>query len=135
MLATADHPVWALIAPRDGRGGFLRSEFSDPDEMDADFLEWLWTVRQDAGVPFRVISSARDPHGNVGATRSAHKIRPCKAVDLQVENNRERSRVVSTAVLHGCTRIGIYPAHPDGGGGVHLDREESLDQDVMWTRY
>jgi hypothetical protein len=128
--ALAAHPVWARIAAR-----FSRDEFTDPDAMDPDFLDWLLAVREEAGVPFRIISDARDPQGNVGAEMSAHKKRPCRAVDLQVESNHERFCIVRAAILGGGCRIGVYPAHADGGGGLHLDREPGLPQERIWTRY
>jgi hypothetical protein len=138
-MATAhapfDHPIWKRIAPQPGRGGFWRKEFSDPDEMDPVFLGWLYDVRQAAGVPFRINSSARDPEGSVGATRSAHKKRPCRAVDLQCKNNYERFQIVRSAFEAGCVRIGIYPSHEDGSGPVHLDLEGSLPQGRIWTRW
>ena len=137
VRATAVHPVWAEVAPSAERGGFKRSEFTDPDEMDANFLRLLFKARQIAGVPFRIVSSARDPEGSVGASLSAHKKRPCRAVDLHVANNYERACVLIAAVQVGIVRIGIYPAKDDNSGSVHLDAETHPENPSprCWTRY
>lgn len=138
VRALAFHPVWEEIAPKGDAPGFDRSEFTDPDEMDVHFLRLLYKARQVAGVPFRIISSARDPEGSTGASLSAHKKRPCRAVDLQVLNNFERACVVIAAVKVGIVRIGVYPASTAGGkGGVHLDAETHPENPSprCWTRY
>lgn len=130
--AIQSHPVWAQIRPRDGKGGFVRSEFDRPDEMDAGFLSLLYMARLEADVPFRVISDARDPRGDVGAEKSAHKKRPCRAVDLEIRNSYERARIVIACVRVGFVRIGIYP-----GLSVHVDGETDPENPSprIWTSY
>ena len=144
ISATLSHPVWREIEPvseavgRDARGGFLPTEFDEPAAMDVSFLRLLWRIRQRTeGVPLRIISAARDPFGSTGATKSAHKKRPCRAVDVQVANNLERFLVVRAAILEGIVRIGVYPANEAGRGSIHLDAETSSDNPSprIWTRY
>ena len=131
-FATAADPVWAEIQQH-----FSPQEFQHPYEMDADFLRLLTKIRKKAGVPFRVISDARDPAGHVGATKSAHKKRPCKAVDLQVKNSYERARIVIAAIQCGVTRVGVYPGGESDGGGLHIDASTHVDNPSprIWTRY
>lgn len=137
-FAHAGHPVWIEIAPTaGGRPGFRPDEFSAPHAMDAHFLRWLWQVRQDTGCPMRVISDARGE--GIGASRSAHKDRPCRAVDLQVFNAEERARLTLAAIRHGCVRWGTYPGKstdrgPDQGG-LHLDASESHPRPRNWTKW
>ena len=130
--AGIDHPVWETIQPE-----FLIEEFSSPYEMDANFLKLLYRIRLGAGVPFRITSDARDPSGSIGVEKSAHKKRPCKAVDLKVKNSFERMRVVASAIRNGINRVGVYPANDDGSGVVHLDAETSGDNPSprLWTDY
>lgn len=128
------HPVWRSIEPQNGKPGFLPSELKLPYEMDAYFMFWLHAVRQDAGVPFRIISDAR--MGEVGAKRSAHNERPCRAVDLQARNSYERARILIAAIQHGCVRFGVYPSKDDSdGGSVHLDCSAVNPSPRCWTRW
>jgi hypothetical protein len=85
--------VWSEIAPELKPG-----EFKEPEQMDTDFLRRLSKMRRAAKAPFRIVSDARDPEGSVGASVSAHKERPCKAVDLRVLNNAERFLLVREAL-------------------------------------
>lgn len=126
-LAKAEHPVWGEIA-----GAFKITEFQRPHEMDVEFLRLLYRVRKDAGVPFRLISDARPPDKDIGADKSAHKKRPCRAVDLKPKNSYERARIVIAAVRHGIVRIGVYPT-----GSLHLDAETHPENPSprLWTSY
>src|SRR5690606_22552706 len=82
-FAHEGHPVWDVIAPRDGVGGFTPAEFRYPWKMDARFLLLLYLMRLYAGVPFRISSDHRPPERNQavgGASSSAHMEVPCTAV-------------------------------------------------------
>ena len=132
-LARLKHAVWSEIAPE-----LTPKDFHFPERMDVDFLRRLSRTRRRAGVPFRVVSDSRDPAANEaagGATNSAHMEMPCSAVDLRVKNNLERARVVTAAVQEGFERIGIYPAHEDNSGSVHLDASTDKPSPRFWTRY
>ena len=141
--AALDHPVWQDIADR-----FKPAEFERPEDMDAGFLRWLHRVRNDAGVPFRINSDARPVDGDVGADRSAHKKRPCRAVDVQAYNAEERARILIAAVANGCRRVGIYPGkdrreeqgwppHATDAAAVHIDCSNHPDNPSprIWTRF
>lgn len=131
--ATLDHPVWKEIAPE-----LKPEDFRFPGQMDVHFLRLLSSARRLAGVPFRIVSDARDPQRNRaagGASKSAHMEEPCRAVDLHVENNFERSRVLTAAFLSGFRRVGIYPAKEDNSGSLHLDASSVNPSPRVWTRY
>jgi len=129
-FATLDHPVWGRIAPE-----FLPGEFEDPEKMDVGFLMLLHAARLEAEVPFRVLDTLRDD------SRSAHGEVPGIAVDLQVLNSRERSRVIRGAYAVGFIRVGCYKGThgiykgmvKKDGGGVHLDASRTKSSDHMWT--
>jgi hypothetical protein len=138
-FAHLNHAVWGEIAPE-----LTPKDFNEPEQMDVDFLRLLSRMRRDrdCGVPFRVVSDARDPEGSVGSTQSAHKERPCKAVDLRALNNAERWKIVTTALAHGIRRIGIYPPTPGqiaqfgkGSGSVHVDASTVNAQDRIWMSW
>lgn len=137
-FAHEGHPVWDVIAPRDGVGGFTPAEFRYPWKMDVRFLLLLYMMRLDAGVPFRISSDHRPPEHNKavgGAEQSAHQEEPCACVDLKVLNNRERFRITRTAYAFGVHRIGVarYETDPKTGAGiVHLDCSRTLPPDVCW---
>ncbi len=129
-FATLDHPVWEDISEF-----FLPSEFEAPEKMDVGFLYLLHTARDEAGVPFRILDTLRDD------SRSAHGEEPGIAVDLQVLNSRERSRVIRGGFAAGFVRVGCYEGSSGtykgkvkkDGGGVHLDASRTKSQDHMWT--
>lgn len=131
-LAVKDHPVWEEVASH-----FSPAEFQNPHEMDAHFIRWLYKVRLMAGVPIRVTSDARHPEKDIGAKKSAHKKRPCRAIDCKVKNSYERACVVLAAARCGGVRIGIYPGGSGDGGVVHLDCETASDNQSprIWTKY
>lgn len=131
--AAAGNRVWVEIAPE-----LTPAEFRYPEAMDAGFLRLLHRARRRAGVPFRVVSDHRPPERNEkvrGAKRSAHLEVPCRAVDLRVASNQERWRVVEALLEAGFVRVGLYPAHADGSGSVHVDASESNPAPSMWTRH
>lgn len=109
---------------------FKPDEFAYPDKMGFEFMQWLDQVREVAGVPFYISSSFRSRLHNEnvgGADDSAHTDIPCNAVDIREVPrstdpnwNHTRFKIVSTAIVLGCVRIGIY-----ANGSVHLDRTEN----------
>lgn len=141
--AFENHTVWDQIKKR-----FKPSEFNRPYSMDIHFLLWLYDVRVDAGVPFGIVSDAREVDGDTGADKSAHKKRPCRAVDIQVYSSLDRAKIVVAAVLHGCRRIGTYPGkdrtgedgwppHAKDASGLHLDCSTHPDNRSprIWTKF
>lgn len=140
--AKEGHPVWAELRPY-----FVPAEFSRPYEMDVEFLRWLLRVRKRAGVPMRITSDARDPDGDVGAPKSAHKKRPCRAIDGQVRDeviggravpaSECLARIYIAAVTEGCVRFGTYRSTKGLGDIYHLDAETHPDNPSprWWTKW
>lgn len=99
---------------------FKAAEFKHPAKMGYQFMLALDALREQAGVPFRDISSSyRSPAYNKsvrGAKDSAHTDEPCEAVDIIPANNAERFEIVRAAIICGWTRIGIYK-----NGSIHID--------------
>lgn len=105
---------------------FAPSEFKAPSLMGAEFIFWLDQLRHQAGVPMHITSSYRSKAYNAsvgGATDSAHVDVPCNAVDVGLRVrpddpnwNMTRYLIVSTAIMMGCKRIGMYE-----NGSLHLD--------------
>ena len=128
--AALDHEVWDEISPQ-----FKPGEFEAPEKMDVGFLRLLHKARILAGVPFRILDTLRDD------SRSAHGEVPGIAVDLQVLNSRERSRIVRAAYEVGFIRVGVYEGShgtykgmtKKDGGGVHIDASRHKSSDHMWT--
>lgn len=117
---------------------FTPHEFEKPDVMGMEFMHWLDDVRGVANVPMTITSSYRSPAHNIdvgGAQDSAHTDIPCNAVDIGMRPrsddpnwNYSRWQIISTAMKHGCTRIGTY-----ANGSIHLDRtEDRRPSPRMW---
>ena len=138
--AVVDHPVWREITPE-----ITPSDFNQPFEMDVGFLRWLYkSVRIPAGVPMWFTSDARDPEGDVGAKSSAHKKRPCRAVDFQVRKtwhgmpgSEQMARIIFAAVLGGCVRVGLYQSQSGLGDIGHIDCETHPDNPSprLWLKW
>lgn len=118
---------------------FTPGEFKNPEKMGYEFMKWLDSVREEAGVPMTITSSYRSPAYNLavgGASDSAHTDTPCNAVDIGMRPrssdpnwNYTRWRIVTTAIRLGCVRIGSYQ-----NGSLHLDRTESVRPSPrMWV--
>lgn len=119
---------------------FGPADFTHPDKMGLEFVEWLDSVRTLAGVPMIVSSDWRSATHNAdvgGAADSAHLDTPCNAADFRGPHtpdpadphwNRARFKIVSAALALGCKRVGVY-----ADGSIHLDRTESTrPAGVLW---
>lgn len=113
---------------------FQQSEFDSPDEpgsgakMDGHLLELVDELRDRLGFPLTVNSGYRTPAHNKkegGKSNSAH-LRGL-AVDLAAKGGSVKYAIVQEAMKMGFTRIGI------GKNFIHLDIDESLPQEVIWT--
>jgi len=160
-FATEGHSVWDEIAPDSDTGypGFMASEFNNPWEMDVHFLRWLYGVRIcihdeyqegniDWDVPLRINDDARPLDSDTGVSKSAHKKRPCRAVDLQVFNSYERAVIMIYAIRSGAVRLGAYPGkdrrgedgwpdHASEASGLHIDLSAHEDNKSprIWTGF
>ena len=138
MRAYQNHEVWAEIAPEITPG-----EFNFPYHMNVGTLLRLSRARRRSRIPFRFVSDHRPSSANStagGARRSAHMGTPTHAVDLRVQNSRERFKIVEAALAEGFTRIGIYPPTAfqrqiwgKNAGSVHLDDSPVHTRQVMWV--
>jgi len=98
------------------------------NSMDGDFLKKIDEARERAGIPFVVTSGYRCPQHNSdvgGVPDSAHVWGV--AADISCTSSRNRMLIVKAALASGFTRIGI------GDDFVHLDLDEDLPQNVIWT--
>lgn len=117
---------------------FTPAEFSEPSKMGLEFMLWLDSVRDEAGVPMTITSSYRTPEHNAavgGASDSAHCDVPCNSIDIGMRVrpddpnwNYTRWMIITTAIRLGCKRIGTY-----ADGSIHLDRtEDKRPAPRMW---
>lgn len=96
-------------------------------EMDDYFMALLVEAREAAGIPFKVNSAYRCDKHNLdvgGKPGSAH--RHGKAADIEATNSRQRFIIVKSLIYAGFSRLGI------GKTFVHVDRDETKDEDVCW---
>jgi uncharacterized protein YcbK (DUF882 family) len=117
---------------------FEPDAFKHPEKMGYEFMVWLDSVREEAGVPIVITSSYRDRAYNKsvgGAADSAHVDVPCNSVDIGMRPrpsdpnwNYSRFAIVQAALRLGCQRIGTY-----ANGSLHLDRtEDKRPAPRMW---
>ena len=117
---------------------FDADQFKAPEKMGFEFMLWLDSVREKAGVPIVITSSYRDKAYNKkvgGAPDSAHVDVPCNSVDIGMRPrpsdpnwNYSRFQIIKAALDLGCQRIGTY-----ANGSLHLDRtEERRPAPRMW---
>lgn len=107
---------------------FVMDTMSVYDFMDEEMLQSLDEAREDAGIPFVIISSFRSRAYNTeigGAPNSAH-LRG-KAVDIQCDNNLDRYKMVTALLAAGFKRLGI------GSDFIHADVDPDLPSPRIWT--
>jgi len=109
---------------------FTVSEFdcseTGENEMNVDFMESLDELRKRCGFAFVVTSGYRSPRHSIEAA----KPRPGNhtlgiAADIYVADNTNRYTLVSEAIRHGFSGIGI------GKDFIHLDFRN--EDGVMWV--
>lgn len=104
--------------------------FSDDEVagLSPKLVEKLDAARGFAHVPFIITSGLRerDENSAAGGVGNSSHLRGL-AVDLRCDGSRSRFRMVSALILAGFKRIGVYDRH------LHVDVDENLPQDVMWT--
>ena len=112
---------------------FQHSEFDSPDltgsgwSMSILFLNMLDDARSIAGVPFFINSGFRTPERNalVGGKPDSSHLKGC-AADIKAIDSRSRGLILKALRQVGFTRIGIAKTF------IHVDSEESKDQNVTW---
>jgi uncharacterized protein YcbK (DUF882 family) len=112
---------------------FILSEFDSPDasgsgsRMDPHFLDLLDGIREEAGIPFHIISGFRTLAHNLevnGGPNSAHT--RGMAADIQANTGRQKFLIIRAAVINGIKRIGI------GKTFIHVDADSTLPNPTMW---
>ena len=91
------------------------------------FVSWLDAAREEAGVPFVVLSGYRCKNHNKsvdGRSDSAHLYGV--AADIKANSSHTRYRIVRSLLSVGFQRIGIYPTF------IHVDMDMAKPQKVAW---
>ncbi len=106
------------------------------EDISEKLIITLNMMRTLYGKPLVVTSGARCKKYNAeigGVPNSAHLPHPdtsqCRAVDIYVNNSRDRFNLLSIALRSGITRIGI------GTDFMHFDVASDLSQSVIFTYY
>ena len=97
-------------------------------DMDQRLLTMLDACRREAGIPFILNSAYRSEEYDRAkgrTTNSAHH--RGLAVDIRATDGATKYKIVEAALFVGFNRIGI------GSTFIHLDCDESLPQNVIWT--
>ena len=97
-------------------------------DMEQRLLDKLDECRERAGIPFILNSAFRSEEYDRKkgrTTNSAHH--RGLAVDVRATGSDVKYKIVEAALTVGFRRIGV------GATFVHLDCDDSLPQDVIWT--
>ena len=99
-------------------------------DMDSDFLDLLDRVREECGIPLVLNCAYRSKEWDLKKGRSGNSAHTKgKAVDIRCNSSTNYYKIVKAALEVGISRIGI------GNGFVHLDNDDTLPQNVLWTYY
>lgn len=112
---------------------FKQQEFDSPDQvgtginMNFEFVKILDKIRKQCGFAFTINSGFRTPAHNAtvgGKSESAHT--DGLAVDIAVQDSRQRFLIIKYALENGIKRVGVAKTF------VHLDYSIGLPQEVAW---
>jgi len=101
-------------------------------DMDITFLQNLDNARELAGIPFKITSGRRckDHNRNIGGVDdSDHLYGVASDIEVYGESGRNRYLIVSSLILAGFDRIGVYKEFIHAGMSSS-DTDNSPD--VMW---
>lgn len=114
---------WGKIVPN--YHFFTDKEVEGLDKELCAMLDW---ARGRAAIPFNITCGLRTPDHNttVGGVQDSAHLKGL-GVDLACDTASDRFLMVQALMLAGFKRIGVYDKH------VHVDRDNSLPQLVMWT--
>lgn len=95
--------------------------------LDTELVAKLDWARGRAGVPFVITSGFRQADSNqqAGGVKDSAHLRGL-AVDLSIADSAARFKIVSSLLLAGFKRVGVYDKH------CHVDIDPTLPQSVMW---
>lgn len=100
--------------------------------MSNEALKKFDAIREDYGRPLKVNSGCRCKEYNQkvgGSPSSAHLLqqdKECYAMDFGCDNAVDRFKLITIALKHGCTRIGVAKTF------VHIDFCPYSPQEVVW---
>ncbi len=97
------------------------------ENMNEAFLAKLDNARVIADIPFIINSAWRSPEHNkeVGGKPNSSHLKGL-AVDIKIENSRQRFIVLQALIAAGFTRIGIAKTF------IHVDGDNEKDPRVTW---
>lgn len=88
-------------------------------QMDTDFLELLDKVREDAGVPFVLLSAYRNPSHDMTRGRTGKGYHTLgRAVDVSCMNGNIRLIMIKACISLGLS-VGVYPTF------LHIDNRSN----------
>lgn len=115
---------------------FIESEFNkcipscSMEDMDDEFLLLLDELRNKCGFPLVISCAYRSKEWDLKKGRSGNSAHTKgKAVDIIYNSSSTAYAIVKNAMELGIKRIGI------GKNFIHIDNDDSLPQNVLWTYY
>ena len=114
----------------DCKGGLGKGE-----SMNDDFICMLDDAREEAGIPFKIVSGFRTPeynkqlidYGFKASATSSHLIG--LAVDIEAKTSLERFKIVTALLKVGINRIGL------GKEFIHADYDTNKTSKLIWNYY
>lgn len=115
---------------------FAESEFNrcipscSMEDMDNDFLLLMDELREKCSFPLVISCAYRSREWDLKKGRSGNSAHTKgKAVDIICNSSSTAFAIVKNAMELGIKRIGI------GKNFIHIDNEDNLPQNVLWTYY
>ena len=115
---------------------FAESEFNrcipscSMEDMDDEFLLLLDELREKCGIPLVISCAYRSREWDLSKGRSGNSAHTKgKAVDIIYNSSSTAYAIVKNAIDLGINRIGI------GKNFIHIDNDDSLPQNVLFTYY
>tara|TARA_R110000765_G_scaffold31813_1_gene74191 strand:- start:192 stop:599 length:408 start_codon:yes stop_codon:yes gene_type:complete len=114
----------------DCKGGIGKGE-----SMDDNFICMLDDAREEAGIPFKIVSGFRTPeynkqlidYGFKASATSSHLVG--LAVDIEAKTSLERFKIVTALLKVGINRIGL------GEEFIHADYDQNKTSKLIWNYY
>ena len=114
----------------DCKGGIGKGE-----SMNDDFICMLDDAREEAGIPFKIVSGFRTPeynkklidYGFKASATSSHLVG--LAVDIEAKTSLERFKIVTALLKVGINRIGL------GEEFIHADYDQNKTSKLIWNYY
>lgn len=115
---------------------FTESEFNrcvpscSMEDIDNEFLLLLDELREKCGFPLVISCAYRSREWDLSKGRSGNSAHTKgKAVDIRCNDSTNRYKIIKSALELGINRIGV------GNGFIHIDNDDSLPKEVIFTYY